>query len=292
MCNTLFHKKNSNPIFDTFYHKYEAKEQEAIVLIRDCIGAGYNNTGDFWQMTVISLGMILCETNTNIFQNGRLEWPVTKEEQNTNKGWTRFKRGQICKLKLRKILKTSLAENCPSELYNNWTVIEILEPHVTCPQLEKIWQEYNNPVIIEDTILGQLTLNKDFEQFESSILWNNQEISLTLEIDIDDKTTWDHTRNIAHKIFLEKKTWDKNFREFAAKELTTLANEWQTEENSSNANPITEEIFAKRITLSELSISYDGNFTAYYEDDDLFWGHAIEISGTFENGIEYATIVG
>ena len=113
-------------------------------------------------MTVISLGMILCETNTNIFQNGRLEWPVTKEEQNTDKGWTRFKRGQICKLKLRKILKTSLAENCPTELYNSWAVIEILEPHVTCPQLENIWQEYNSPVIIKRYDFGSTNIKQRF----------------------------------------------------------------------------------------------------------------------------------
>ena len=34
-------------MINTFFHKFETKEQEAIVLIRDCIGAGYNNTGDF-----------------------------------------------------------------------------------------------------------------------------------------------------------------------------------------------------------------------------------------------------
>ena len=59
-----------------------------------------------------------------------------------------------------------------------------------------------------------------------------------------------------------------------------------------NADPIAEEGFAQRITLSELSLTYEGDFTAYFDDDDMFWGHTVEVCGSLENGIESANIAG
>lgn len=82
-------------------------------------------------------------------------------------------------------------------------------------------------------------------------------------------------------------------RKFAAKKLTALANDWLTEdEESKDTKPITEDEFAKRITLSEISITPSGSFTAFYDDDDMFWGHAVEINGSLKKGIDNANIAG
>ena len=35
-----------------------------------------------------------------------------------------------------------------------------------------------------------------------------------------------------------------------------------------------------------------GRFTAYYNDDDMFWGHAVEVSGSLKKGITYANLAG
>ena len=45
-------------LFKEFYGMYEPEEQEVIALINRCIGGGYNNRGDFWEMTVVTLGMV------------------------------------------------------------------------------------------------------------------------------------------------------------------------------------------------------------------------------------------
>ena len=37
---------------------------------------------------------------------------------------------------------------------------------------------------------------------------------------------------------------------------------------------------------------YEGDFTAYFDDDDMFWGHTVEVCGSLENGIESANIAG
>lgn len=74
-------------MFEAFYEKYAPEEQEVVALIRNCIGGGYNNKGDFWEMTAISLGMVFCATGENNIREGRLEWPVTEEERNSEEGW-------------------------------------------------------------------------------------------------------------------------------------------------------------------------------------------------------------
>ena len=114
-----------------------------------------------------------------------------------------------------------------------------------------------------------------------------------LEVNTESKSSWSRARTAAKKLVTEQETWDKTMREFAAKKLTALANEWLDEDEESNdAKPITEEMFAKRITLSEISITSGGSFTAYYNDDDMFWGHTIEIHGSLKKGIANANISG
>ena len=125
---------------------------------------------------------------------------------------------------------------------------------------------------IEDEVLGTLKLNRDFGLLDGEILWNGEKVSLALEIDLDDEETWDTARSIAHKVMADRESRDRSMREFAAKKLTELANEWQADDDEKeNADPITEEAFAQRITLSELSLTYEGDFTAYFDDDDMFW---------------------
>ena len=90
-------------MFEEFYEMYEPEEQEVIALINRCIGGGYNNKGDFWQMTVVTLGMVFCDTGKVSTKEERLEWPVTDEERNSDKGWGRFQNEQICCLKIRRM---------------------------------------------------------------------------------------------------------------------------------------------------------------------------------------------
>lgn len=38
--------------------------------------------------------------------------------------------------------------------------------------------------------------------------------------------------------------------------------------------------------------SSDDAFSVMYDDDEMFWGHAIEVQGTLEKGIESSNIIG
>ena len=49
-------------MFEEFYEMYEPEEQEVVALINRCIGGGFNWKGNFWEMTVVTLGIVSCDT--------------------------------------------------------------------------------------------------------------------------------------------------------------------------------------------------------------------------------------
>ena len=89
---------------------------------------------------------------------------------------------------------------------------------------------------------------------------------------------------------LEQEKWDAELRSFAAKELTKLACEW--EESEEEAALIMEESFAKRISLSLLWVTSGASFSACFDDDELFFGHSIAVSGSLKKGMISAIIEG
>ena len=54
-------------------------------------------------MTVVTLGVVFCDTGKVSTKEERLEWPVTDEERHSEKGWGRFQNEQICRLKIRQM---------------------------------------------------------------------------------------------------------------------------------------------------------------------------------------------
>ena len=140
--------------------------------------------------------------------------------------------------------------------------------------------------------------------FEGEIAFLDNIIALYLEVDAQDQETWTLALNAAKDLISKGESFETQMREFAAKELTDLANDWRDDEDDDedddddvsspdeSADEITEEEFASRIYITELSVNADGEFTAYYNDDDMFLGHVITINGSLEKGIEDAYIQG
>ena len=276
-------------MFEEFYEMYEPEEQEVVALINRCIGGGFNWKGNFWEMTVVTLGIVFCDTGKVSTKEERLDWPVTEEERNGEKGWGRFGKEQICRLKIRR-MKEEWAKDL---VVQPWCISQVVKAHEDCPELQAVLDEYHKPVVIQDQVLGELTLDKDYDAFEGEIQWCGKDVSLSLEVNAESKPSWTRARSAAKKLLADCETWDKAMRDLAAKNLTELANEWQADDDEKkNADPIAEEGFAQRITLSELSLTYEGDFTAYFDDDDMFWGHTVEVCGSLENGIESANIAG
>ena len=48
----------------------------------------------------------------------------------------------------------------------------------------------DRPVVIQDQVLGELTLDKDYDAFEGEIQWCGKDVSLSLEVNAESKPSW------------------------------------------------------------------------------------------------------
>ena len=279
-------------MFEEFYEMYESEEQEVVALINRCIGGGYNWKGKFWEMTVVTLGIVFCDTGEVSTKEERLDWSVTDEDRNGEKGWGRFRNEQICRLKIRR-MKEEWAKGL---VVRPWCISEVVKAHEDCPELQDVLDEYHKPVVIQDEVLGALTLDKDYGAFEGEIKWCGKDVLLSLEVNAESKPSWTRARSAAKKLLADCETWDKAMRELAANNLTQLANEWlsQDDENARNpeTDPITEEEFAWRIRMVNLVVTSGGSFTAYFDCDEMFSDHAVTVYGSLKKGVRDANIEG
>ena len=101
-----------------------------------------------------------------------------------------------------------------------------------------------------------------------------------------------HTRLMRkNAIVAEQDRWDRDMRASAARELTELACEWR-ESADEEVPELTEESFARRIELRSIAMDADGSFSAYFDDDDMFFGHCVTAYGTLTEGVTAANMEG
>ena len=262
---------------------FEKKEREIIVLRHE--GGGGSLRNGFWEWDAYFLAYVDCETGELHKEEGRIEFPVIDKEEPP----FQFEEETIYKLRVREKLPEEVPEGAlPSK--NHFLVVDILEEDAVCPELEEMLIEYRKPVVLQDDILGELTYDKQLKSFEGNMAWLRGEIHISLYVDKDNKSGITKAKKALKIMVLEQEKWDADLRSFAAQELTKLACEWA--ESEEEAALITEESFAKRISLSLIWVSSGGSFTAYLDDDELFFGHSIAVSGSPKKGLLSADIEG
>ena len=67
----------------------------------------------------------------------------------------------------------------------------MVRAHEDCPELQAILDEYHKPVVIQDEVLGELTLDKDYDAFEGEIQWCGKDVRLSLEVNAESKPLMD-----------------------------------------------------------------------------------------------------
>ena len=218
-----------------------------------------------------------------------LSWPLTDKERDAGDYFKRFTKGQIYRIKARGWKGDALYEP-------QWYVTEVLEEGVPCPALEEIWAEYTKPILLEDEVLGTLTLDREMSIFEGTCKWMGKEVRISLDVEIEKKASWTRVTNVMKNLLADQEVWDKSLRAMAAQTLTAQANEWLADNDQTDRapekDPITEDEFARRILLTEFTVSPGGRFTAWYEDDDMFWGHVVIVEATLKKGPISADIQG
>lgn len=176
----------------------------------------------------------------------------------------------------------------PSEDGKQFLMTELPQPEID-PEMKAILEEQKKPVSIWVPELGTFTLNRLVNWFEAEVEWLGQPARL----DIDREEDWDACVEQAKALMADQKSWDEKVRSFAADQLLEQANDWaQDAAEGEEPEEITREQFMERLELDAVQISADGRFEFWFNDGDLFWGHAIHVTGSLDQGPEMAQMEG
>ena len=123
------------------------------------------------------------------------------------------------------------------------------------------------------------SFNKQFSQYDGKFTFNNKKIDITLE---PARNSTDASKSIEtfKKINADFNSFYKNILTKCAEEIVDLANDW----NSDDEHIITENEIIDRINNNIFCIEInESDFSIYFEDDDLFFGHTIIYYGNIDN---------
>ena len=268
---------------------FEDEAREILVLLAGGGGAGKRN--GFWDVSHYFIAYVDCQTGALHAGGGRIVYPVSDEQHDAGGILDRFRREAVYRLKARKKIRHEVPEGVTASSQNQFLIVEVLEEDAPCSALEEVLADYRRPVVVVDEVLGELTLDKDLDMFEGEALWRGEQICVSLEVDTANEDTWADARRAMKEMLAEQDCWDRNMRASAARELTELACEWR-ESADEEVPEITEESFARRIELRNIAMDADGSFSAYFDDDDMFFGHCVTVYGTLADGVAAANMEG
>lgn len=268
---------------------FEDEAREILVLLADGSGAGKRN--GFWDVSHYFIAYVDCQTGALHTGDGRIVYPVSDEEHDAGGILDRFRREAVYRLKARKRIPHKVPEGVTASSQNQFLIVEVLEEDAPCPALEEVLAEYRRPVVLNDEELGELSLDKDLDMFEGGISWRGEDIDISLEVDSSSEDTWTAAVAAMKQMMTDQDRWDRDMRAFAARQLTELACDWR-ESADEDVPEITEESFAQRIELTSIAMDPDGSFSAYFDDDDMFFGHCVVVYGTMADGVASAVMAG
>lgn len=274
---------------DEWEHSFEEEVRELLVLVAGSSGAGKRN--GFWESAHSYLAYVDCETGALCADEGRLVYSVSDEEYAAGGIVGRFRDEETYRVAARKKIPHEVPEGVAASAQNRLLIVDVLEENSPCPALDEVLAEYRRPVVLEDEELGELTLDKDYDTFEGVVPWRGEDIDISLEVDAADEDTWADARRAMKVMLAEQDRWDRDMRASAARELTDLACEWR-ESVDEEVPEITEGSFARRIELRSIAMDADGSFSAYFDDDDMFFGHCVTAYGTLTDGVRTVNMEG
>ena len=274
---------------DEWEHSFEEEVRQILILVAGSSGAGKRN--GFWEVAHSYLAYVDCETGAVYADGGRLVYPMSDEEYAAGNVLGCFGDEEIYRITARKKIPQEVPEGVAASVQNRLLVVEVLEENPPCPALDEVLAEYRRPVVLEDEELGELTLDKDYDTFEGVVPWRGEGIDISLEVDSSSEETWTAAVAAMKQMAADQDAWDRDMRTFAARELTELACEWR-ESADEDVPEITEESFAQRLDLTSIAMDPDGSFSAYFDDDDMFFGHCVVVYGTLVDGVASAVMAG
>ena len=277
-------------MYEAFYKNYESEVFTATILVKENLGIGHiANYGNF---SCKILAMVLPD-GTLIDNELTLNWPVPWENAPQSETFDRLKALHTYEVEVSKYLidPDTMDESRQEYCSKHYCLHKVLKSDIEHSALQAIKEEFLREVAINDPMLGKIVLDKNMGNFVSEVDWcagqdNASEVQLYLDVDEDNGETCTQSLSHAHTMFQAQEKFDRLMREYAAQNLLEDANNWIADDDEQSQlypNGLSLEDFMKRIRLSELSIDSDGSISAFYDDDDIFWGHVIIVEGSIPN---------
>ncbi|MCI0764202.1 DUF2262 domain-containing protein [Bacillus sp. TL12] len=255
------------------------KEIIEVAAVTGASGVGAGKAGDaiLWGASIPLIAwQDLCNHELIIEEKLRLEWLADDAELRRSREL--LQENTVVRLLVRR------EENA-------MMLVQVLDKTYEDNELEKILQDSMKPVYYQDKILGEFTLEKTVELFEKQISWVGEECSLSFDWNKDEQIMQDALKT-AYILFEGQNEWDRKMKLFAATELLELANEWLQDDDEKTVDEITQEMFINLMKLESISVYPDGDFTIYFSDGDMFWGHCIVVDGNINGTFNSAEIAG
>lgn len=149
-----------------------------------------------------------------------------------------------------------------------------------------------------DDALGVFTLEnpKKDNAYEGMINWLGAEALVDLETDGTDNHTADTALGNLRRIAEETAQWDRRLREYAAEEMSEgdgTVEIWEGDgDNDADYSYITKEEFISRLSIGFIRINKDGTIVFYYDMDEMFTDHTLEIRANISGEIRCAGLCG
>ncbi|MBR6769689.1 MAG: DUF2262 domain-containing protein [Lachnospiraceae bacterium] len=284
-----------NKEIKAFEEKFDNCIKEVLVLTETGTSARRCAKEKMWTAQVTVLAVIDMKTDELIEGKRRLTWLLTDQQCNSKEKIFELEAESIYQLKVQESFAFTnpfSQEVIPQE--ESYLVREVVERNCYDSRLEEIRKKYQLPVTLHTKGCSALLLDKSLGIFSGNGVWNSCQCTVHFDVDHEGAETAKEALCTWDKLLLDCAEWDRKARSYAAKELMDTANSWILDaiEEDEEIEEITERVFAERMVLSEIAVSIEGDFTIYYEDDDMFWGHIIMINGNIDRGLEDAAIAG
>lgn len=153
--------------------------------------------------------------------------------------------------------------------------------------LSRIASELQKPVVISDPVFGDFTLARSVGWFRGRATWDGKPVELDLSA--GEHAQAERCLRVARALWDDQPSWTSRIADYAAAQLLELKNESWLDEGEPPATP---ESFKSRMSPESVTVYPDGAFDFWHDDGDLFWGHAITVSGSLAEGLTDVEISG
>lgn len=279
----------SNPEYDLDVFEKAEREQRAIDAMLDKVpivtvsgvvdanevGGGISQGETLWRLN-IPLAVWKIEGKPGLREsNLRIRKRITRQELNSiSEAYSAY---SLFSARIR------LAES-PNDPSAYGLLLEVLTPP-TDPELLRASKELQNPVFFEDPFFGRFKLDRRVKDFDIETTWKNQSVSLHL----DSANAPELLIPTARELWKSQELWDQAIREYAAKVLTPVKNDYWVDGFTFKTS---EKSFARKLRLQSITVRPNEEFEFYFDDAGLFHGHAIIVCGGIANGLTRADIAG